>query len=84
MKKIRLSHHARARLRLRGASEQEVRDAVRRGARQLVKKGRWMCRLNFQYNQNWRGKHYAIKQVAPVIAEKIDELVVITVYTFFF
>jgi hypothetical protein len=43
-----------------------------------------MCRLNFQYNQSWRGKHYAIKQVAPVISENLNEIVVITVYTFFF
>ena len=42
-----------------------------------------MCRLNFQYNQPWRGKHYAIKQVAPIIVEWPDEIVVVTVYTFF-
>ena len=84
MKKIRLSHHARSRCRSRGTNEQEVRSAVRRGVRDPAKKGRWMCRLNFQYNQLWRGKHYAIKQVAPVIAERPGEIVVITVYTFFF
>ena len=57
---------------------------MRRSARQLVKKGRWMCRLNFQYNAIWRGRHYAIKQVAPVIAEKRNEIIVVTVYSFFF
>jgi hypothetical protein len=35
-----------------------------------------MCRLNFQYNQTWRGKHYAIKQGAPVIVERANEIVV--------
>lgn len=84
MKKVRLSDHARGRLALRGTSEQEVREAVRRGVREPAKKGRRMCRLNFQYNQTWQGKHYAIKQVAPVIAEGADEIVVITVYTFYF
>jgi hypothetical protein len=84
MKKIRLSHHARSRCGSRGTTEKEVRSAVMRGVREPAKKGRWMCRLNFQYNQKWRGKHYAIKQVAPVIAERGNEIVVITVYTFFF
>ena len=84
MKPIRLSNHARARCRLRGTNEQEVRSAVRRGVREPAKEGRSICRLNFQYNQTWRGRHYAIKQVAPVIVERPDEIVVVTVYTFFF
>ena len=84
MKKIRLSDHARTRLGFRGTSEREVRAAVRRGVREPAKEGRTMCRLNFQYNQTWRGRHYAIKQVAPVVVERSNEIVVVTVYTFFF
>lgn len=84
MKKIRLSRHAQLRCSFRGTNEQEVRTAVRRGVREPVKKGRWMCRFNLQYNQIWRGKRYAMKQVVPVIAERADEIVVVTVYTFFF
>ena len=84
MKAIRLSHHARLRCRSRGTNEREVRQAVIRGIREQAKKGRLLCRLNFQYNQSWRGQRYAIKQVAPVIVEKPDEIVVVTVYTFFF
>ena len=84
MKRIRLSDHARQRCRSRGTNEREVIKAVLRGVRQRAKKGRFLCRLNFQYNRFWRGERYAIKQVAPVVAEKTDELVVVTVYTFFF
>jgi hypothetical protein len=36
------------------------------------------------FNRKWQGKHYAIKQVAPVIKEELDEIIVITVYTFYF
>ena len=43
-----------------------------------------MCRFNFPFDSNWQGKHYAIKQVAPVIKEEAQEIVVITVYTFYF
>lgn len=43
-----------------------------------------MCRYNFHYGQQWQGEQYPIKQVAPVIVEDRDEIVVITVYTFYF
>lgn len=39
---------------------------------------------NFEYNSAWQNRHYAIKQVAPVIVEEAEEIVVITVYTFYF
>jgi len=43
-----------------------------------------MCRYNFLFNRKWQGKHYAVKQVAPIIKEESNEIVVITVYTFYF
>jgi hypothetical protein len=39
--------------------------------------------LTYQYNGMWRGRRYRIKQVAPVIFEEPNEIVVVTVYTFF-
>jgi hypothetical protein len=42
------------------------------------------CRLNLQFKANCQGKHYEVKQVAPVIVETANEIVVITVYTFFY
>jgi len=84
MKPIRLTHHAREQAAERGASEAEVRLAVERGARQPAKGGRQLCRYNLPFHANWAGKHYAIKQVAPVIKEEPNETIVITVYTFYF
>ena len=43
-----------------------------------------MCRYNFVFDRKWQGKHYPIKQVAPVIKDEADETIVITVYTFYF
>ena len=43
-----------------------------------------MCRYNFVFNRKWQDKHYPIKQVAPVIKEEPNEIIVITVYTFYF
>ena len=84
MKSIRLTQHAREQCDERGATESEVREAIEKGTREKAKLNRLMCRYNFHYGQQWQGEPYPIKQVAPVIVEDRDEIVVITVYTFYF
>lgn len=84
MKPIRFTTHALEQLVERGATEEEVREAIKRGVREPAKRGRLMFRLNFQYNAEWQGKVFAIKQVAPVVVEAQNEIVVVTVYTFYF
>ncbi len=84
MKPIRLSNHAQEQCLERGATETEVRIAVCNGMREQVKHGRSMCRYNFPFEEFWEGKHYTIKQVAPIIVEEEAEIVVITVFTFYF
>jgi hypothetical protein len=49
-----------------------------------ARQGRFLCRLSFPYNQVWRGRRDAVKQVAPVVVERPNEMVVVTVHTFFF
>ncbi len=84
MKPIRLTRHARGQCVERGATEHEVCEAIEKGTREKAKLGRLMCRYNFCYGREWQGTEYPIKQVAPVIVESRDEIVVITVYTFYF
>ncbi len=84
MKPIRLSKHALEQCGERGTDPEEVIRAIAQGSREPAKQGRELCRFNIPYASLWQGKHYAIKQVAPVIKEEADEIVVITVYTFFF
>ncbi len=84
MKPIRLSKPALEQCTERGTNEDEVREAVRIGVREPAKRGRLLCRANFQYNALWQGRFYRIKQVAPVIVEEQNEIVVVTVYTFYF
>jgi hypothetical protein len=74
----------RARTSAGGATQAEVQEAIRKGSREPATRGREMCRYNFVFNRKWQGKHYPIKQVAPVIKEEANETVVITVYTFYF
>ena len=84
MKPIRFSRHAQEQARERGATAADVIETIRKGAREPAKHGREFCRYNFAFGRRWQGKPYAIKQVAPVIVEKAHEIVVITVYTFYF
>jgi hypothetical protein len=84
MKPIRLTKHAVEQCLERGASPDEVREAIASGVREPARHDRLLCRLNFQYNDLWNGRFYAVKQVAAVITETHDEIVVITVYTFFY
>ena len=67
-----------------GAEEQEVLDAIRHGVREPAKMGRELYKYNLPFNRPWGGNVYAVKQVAPVIREEASEIVVITVYTFYF
>lgn len=84
MKPVRLTKHAQEQCVERGATETDVRHAIEHGTREAAKQGREMCRFNFAFGQTWQGNTYAIKQVAPVIKEESQEIVVITVYTFYF
>lgn len=81
---IRLTIHARLQCKERGASEGEVVQAVREGTQEPAKLGRTLCRFNVAFDGIWQGNVYSVKQVAPVIKEEANEIVVITVYTFYF
>jgi len=68
----------------RGAGEDEVIEAVRTGEQVPAKRGRQGFRKNFQYNDLWGGRTYAVKQVLAIVAEEADALIVVTVYVFYF
>ena len=84
MKNIRLTRHAREQCLERGASEAEIKEAIEKGSQEPAKHGRKIYKYNFAFDSNWHGKRYAIKQVVPVVKEEDREIVVITVYTFYF
>lgn len=84
MKPVHFSEHAIRQMQERGASREEVLRAIAEGRGEPGKKGRVLYRLNLGYNASWAGKHYAVKQVVPVVAVEEDRMVVVTVYTFYF
>ena len=82
--KVSLHPHAQQRLLERGALESEVIATVQSGERFPAKYNRTGFRRNFPYNQSWRGKIYATKQLEIYAVEESGAWLVITVITKFF
>ena len=84
MKPIRLSAHALSYTKKRGFTVAEVEDAIRTSPWQPAELGRLECGKDFALGGLWNGKFYATKRVRPVFVEEPDEIVVVTVYTYYF
>ena len=84
MKPIRLSKHALRYTGRRGFTVAEVEETIRTSAWMPTELRRLDCRKNFPYSKEWNGKVYGTKQVRPVFVEEAGEIVVITVYTYYF
>lgn len=83
-KPIRLSAHARGYVARRGFTEAEVDDAIRICAWQPAQGGRLEVSKDFPYHAQWNGTLYATKRVRPIFVDEPTEIVVVTVYTYFF
>jgi hypothetical protein len=84
MKPIRFSAHALSYTWKRGFTEAEVQEAIRSSPWEPAELGRLECRMNFTFGRQWNGKVYQTKQVKPIFAEEADEILVVTVYTYYF
>jgi hypothetical protein len=84
VKPVRLSQHALRYVSKRGFAVEEVEDAIRTSPWNPAELGRLDCRKDFPYNKQWNGKIYPTKQIRPVFVEEAGEIVVITVYTYYF
>jgi len=84
MKRIRLSVHALGYLDRRGFTIAEVEDAIHTCEWQSTELGRWECRIDLPYGKEWNGKIYNTKQVRPIFVDESLEIVVVTVYTYYF
>jgi hypothetical protein len=83
-KPIRISKHASEQCIERGVKIDEIIEAIRNEPWETAKSNRLQCRQNFQYNDYWNETFYPIKQVMPVFVEEDKEIVVVTVYSYFF
>jgi len=81
---IRPSGHARGQLVRRGVSEDEVIEAIHTSSWQPAELGRLECHKDFPYGREWNAKFYKTKRVRPIFIEEADEIVVVTVYSYYF
>jgi hypothetical protein len=84
MKPIRLSGHARQQLAFRGVTEEEITEAVRTAEWEPAELRRLECRKDFAFGRQWNDKMYDVKQVRPIFVEEANEIVVVTVYAYYF
>ncbi len=84
MKPIRFSAHAKEQLFFRGATEEEVIEVIQTSEWQPAELGRLECKKDFKFESIWNKKHYNIKQVRPIFVEEEKEIIVVTLYTYYF
>lgn len=83
-KPIRLSGHAEIQCVRRGATEKEIRDTITSSKWQKAELDKFECRKDFIYSKIWNNKLFKTKQVRPIFAEEENEIVVVTVYVYYF
>ena len=42
------------------------------------------CRKDYPFNATWNRRHYVTKQIRPIFVEEPNEIVVVTVYVYYF
>lgn len=84
VKSIRLSRHAAGYVRKRGFSVEEVKKAIQTCPWEPAELNRMQCQMDVPFNAEWNGKLYKTKKVRPVFVEEKDDILVVTVYTYFF
>jgi hypothetical protein len=83
-KPIRLSAHAKIQRHIRGASEEEIIEAIKTEKWQKSELNKLECRKELSFNKTWNDKFYKTKQVRPIFVEEEKEIVVVTVYVYYF
>lgn len=84
MKRIRLSAHALGYTDRRGFTPEEVVQTIRSSPWEPAEFDRLQCRKDLPFGKEWNGQVYSTKQVRPIFVEHQTEIVVVTVYTYYF
>jgi hypothetical protein len=83
MKPVRFWAHALSYIVRRGFTIAEVEEAIRGSRWETAELGRLECPKTFVFNQKWNETLYTTKEVRPILVEEADEIVVVTVYTYY-
>ncbi len=85
-KPIYFSTHARERMLLRGAEEEEVIAAIRSGNWKPAKQGKFSARVQLEFNHQSpiNQQFYTDKAVKPIFTEQPEKIIVVTVNVYYF
>ncbi len=85
MKTIRFSRHALDQMRLRGATQEEVRETVEVTSWQPAKRGKYQARKTFVFGcpSPINQQIYPSKTVHAIFADEPNEIVVVTVLVYY-
>ena len=59
-KPIIFTTHPLQRIQERGIREEDVREAIRIGRRELAQRGLFLYRLNLEFKREWDSRYYAV------------------------
>lgn len=86
MRPVRLSTHALSYVVKRGFTVAEVEETIATMPWKPAEQGvnRLECAKEFPFNHYWNRKLYSTKQVRPVFADDHLEILVVTVYAYYY
>lgn len=79
-----MSEHAKEQIHYRGCSEEEVLEVIRSSPWEKTELGRLQCKKDVSFNGVWNDKKYKTKQIRPIFVEEKSEIIVVTVYVYYF
>jgi hypothetical protein len=68
----------------RGTTFEELSETISTSVWEPAESDRLECRKDFVYGREWNGKVYATKQVRPIFVDNANEIVVVTIYVYYF
>ncbi len=83
-KPVRFSAHAKQQLGFRGVREIEVVEAIRTAAWTSAELLWLESAKDFPFRSEWHGVYYETKRVRPIFVDEPGEIVVVTVYAYYF
>ena len=85
MKTIRFSQHALEQMRLRGATQEEVRETVETASWRPAKRGKYQARRPFAFGRPSpiNQQIYPSRTVHVIFADELDEIVIVTVLVYY-
>lgn len=84
-KPIVFSEHAREQMRLRGATEEEICQALYNAPWRAAKRAKWQAKRRFAFDQPSpvNQRQYKFKEVEPIFVEESERIVVVTVKVYY-